>query len=302
MGFLEPEGGIIRLSGTSTVEVQILEELKVRVGDRVEAEQVLAVFDSYDRHQVALEKADTNVAISKARLEQLMAGARQGRVAAQQAVLDTLIGQSKWAAADCARAKHLFEKNTVTSTSVDTACRKQAIFTSQAAEAKAKLTDIIEIRDVDVAVLQAQLHDAQAARKQAAVEAETSFVRAPVAGQVLRIHTRPGEAVGRDGILELGQTARMWVRAEIYETDIARIAIDQQAVVTSDGFPDKLLGKVAEIGLTVGGNKIRETDPTADVDARVVEVKIQLDAKSSLIVDRMTNMQVNVIIDVGAGS
>jgi HlyD family secretion protein len=94
----------------------------------------------------------------------------------------------------------------------------------------------------------------------------------------------------------------MWVRAEVYETDVSRIRTGQQAVITSDGFDGELRGTVAEIGLMVAKNEIIDVDPTADVDARVVDVGIKLDEAASKMVERLTNLQVRVVIETGGGS
>jgi HlyD family secretion protein len=90
----------------------------------------------------------------------------------------------------------------------------------------------------------------------------------------------------------------MYVVAEIYETDIHGIKIGQIASITSKGLAGELTGKVAEIGLQIAKKDVLGTDPAADVDARVVEVKIQLDTAASAKVQGLTNLQVNVVINL----
>jgi HlyD family secretion protein len=41
------------------------------------------------------------------------------------------------------------------------------------------------------------------------------------------------------------------------------------------------------------------TDPTANIDARIVEVRVQLDPESSQKVMNLTNLQVDVSIQLG---
>ena len=50
--------------------------------------------------------------------------------------------------------------------------------------------------------------------------------------------------------------------------------------------------------MTIGKNEITDLDPAADVDARVVEVKIELGGEASKAVERLTNLQVRVLIAV----
>ena len=99
------------------------------------------------------------------------------------------------------------------------------------------------------------------------------------------------------GIVELGRTEQMYVSAEVYETDIYRVKLGQKATITSQGFPGQLQGTVEEIGLAIGKKDILGTDPVADVDARVVEVKVRLAPDSSQKVANLTNLQVKVIIN-----
>lgn len=67
---------------------------------------------------------------------------------------------------------------------------------------------------------QAEIDSAIAAQRRAEAKLNLAYVRAPINSQVLKIHTRPGEVVSSNGIVELGQTDRMYTVAEIYETDI----------------------------------------------------------------------------------
>jgi HlyD family secretion protein len=69
---------------------------------------------------------------------------------------------------------------------------------------------------------------ARARLEGAGAELELSTVRSPIDGQVLEIHAREGERVGAEGIAELGDTARMYAVAEIYETDIGRVRSGQR--------------------------------------------------------------------------
>jgi HlyD family secretion protein len=119
-------------------------------------------------------------------------------------------------------------------------------------------------------------------------------VRAPVDGEVLLIHSREGERIGADGLLELGQTRRMFVVAEVYETDIGLVSLDQPATITSPALDGPLRGKVHEIGKLVGKIDVLALDPVARTDSRIVEVKILLDEPER--VAGLTNLQVDVEI------
>ena len=120
------------------------------------------------------------------------------------------------------------------------------------------------------------------------------MIRAPLRGQVLKIYTRPGEQIGPEGILELGETDEMTVVAEVYETDVDRLAEGQAAVISSPALAEPVKGKVIKIGYRVGKMDVLSSDPVADTDARVVEAVILMDDPETL--RRLTNLQVDVEI------
>ncbi|MBD2019482.1 biotin/lipoyl-binding protein, partial [Leptolyngbya sp. FACHB-36] len=86
LGRLEPKGEVIQLAAP-TQGVRI-EQLRVRLGDRVQKGQIIAVLDSRDRLQAALDQAKRRVDVAQTRLAQVEAGAKTGEINAQQATID----------------------------------------------------------------------------------------------------------------------------------------------------------------------------------------------------------------------
>jgi HlyD family secretion protein len=153
--------------------------------------------------------------------------------------------------------------------------------TSSTSESKLDTAKMnLDIARADLAAARAQL--------------ELAVVRAPLRAQVLEIHAYPGERVGPEGVMELGQTDRMYAVAEVYETDIALVKVGQTARIKSSAMAEPLTGKVERISLKVGRLDAIGTDPIAKTDARVVEVFILLDDSEP--VAGYTNMQVEIEI------
>lgn len=147
----------------------------------------------------------------------------------------------------------------------------------------------LESAEISRQIAEANLEAAQA-------QLALTRVRAPIDGQVLEVHARAGERVGGDGVLELGDTRRMFAVAEVYETDVAKVAPGQRARIRSPAFPEPLGGTVERVGLKIGRMDVLDTDPVAKADARVVEVRIELDESDA--VAGLTNLQVEVDIEV----
>ena len=85
--------------------------------------------------------------------------------------------------------------------------------------------------------------------------------------------------------------------AEIYESDIAKVKPGQTAKVTSTALSDVLTGTVERIDTKVRRQDVINADPTSNIDSRVVEAHILLDAESSEKVKNYTNLQVKVVIE-----
>ncbi|MBE9128717.1 HlyD family efflux transporter periplasmic adaptor subunit [Coleofasciculus sp. LEGE 07092] len=175
-----------------------------------------------------------------------------------------------------------------------------AVLEAQIKEEEARLEEIKEIRPVDIKQAEAEVESALAAVDQAQADLKSlAYVRAPVDGQILKVHASPGEApTEADGIVELGQTDDMMVIAEVYESDISKVRLGQRVAMTSESqvFEEELRGNVSQIGRQIGKKDILNTDPAAAVDARVVEVKIRLTPEDSKRVSGLTNSKVIVKI------
>jgi HlyD family secretion protein len=172
--------------------------------------------------------------------------------------------------------------------------------TAEIQQERAKLAELREVRPTDVRIAQAQLQKAKIAVEQKQAALQDSQVRVPVDGQILKINTRIGEQVNTtQGIVELAQTNKMYVMAEIAEIDINKIKQGQSALITSEynSFAGDLHGTVSQIGLQVGRKQTQEasgSSPNTDKESRIITIKIEIAPTDSPKVAKLTNMQVRV--------
>jgi HlyD family secretion protein len=298
LGRVESSGGSIRLSAPVSFEGTRIAKLLVKEGDKVQTGQLLAVLDSRERLRASLAESDAQVKSAQARLGQVKAGAKRADLEAQRAEIARLEAELQTAQANYQRYQQLFEEGALAVSDFDN--RRLAVQTvkQQLNRAQATLLSLAEVRSVDVEVARTEVDRAQAATLRAKANMETSYLRAPQDGQVLAINTKPGEVVSdeKEGIMEIGQTGQMYVVAEIYESDIGKVKPGQRAAITSNALDKPLQGTVERLGLRIGKKDVLDSDPTADVDARIIEVKVRLDPASSRRVERLTNLQVKVAI------
>jgi HlyD family secretion protein len=332
LGQLEPKGKITRLSAPATLEGSRLDQVLIQEGQTVQAGQVVAVLDSQTRRLAAVRKAESDVAIAQAKLEQVKSGqgaeeaaqaaivsrasAEEGAVTAQLGTIQRLNAQLADAQTQFGRFEQLHKEGGISAADLDARrlsvttimaqlreaeanlARLQAAAVAQVKEAEANLTRSQQTNPTDVRVAEAELVGAQAALAQAKTDLELSFIRSPIAGTVLRVNARSGEAISQQGIAEIGRTGQMEVVAQVHKTDIQRVKVGQTAKVTSEVFQGELKGTVSEIGLQVKKQEVFDSNPLAVTSNDVVDVRIRLDLDASNQVASLSNLQVQVAIAI----
>ncbi|MBD2682496.1 MULTISPECIES: ABC exporter membrane fusion protein [Nostoc] len=334
LGSLEPEGEVIRLSAPNSQGGVRVAKLFLKEGSWVHQGQIVAVLDSYYPRLAALEKAQKQVLVAQASLNQIKAGAKAGDISAQQATITRLQAdlsgamsaqqatiarleaELRNAESENRRYQQLYKVGGISASESEArrlrveivqqqyneakASHNRIVETiqQQLMEAKAKFASITEVRSTDVQAAQANIESAKASVKQAQAELDLSYVRSPIAGQILKISTRPGEIIGATGIADLGRTQQMYAIAEVYETDIKKVRLGQSVVIISDALPKQLRGTVTDIGLQVEQQNMFN-NLQADTDNKVIQVKIRIDnMEDNKQIAALTNLQVQVRIDI----
>jgi HlyD family secretion protein len=275
LGRLQPQGGIIRISAPSTavsLSGSLLTDLYVKEGDDVEAGALLAVTDSASTLAARFKQTET---------EQQTA-IRAAEASKSQA--DEACVLADVAKREAERRVRLLDKKLASEEETEMAQghAEATAASCTASQARARVAESeINVAVARVAVAQAEL--------------ERAYIRAPVNGRVLEVLVEPGERIGAEGFLELGRVDKMYAVAEIYETDILRVKVGQNATISSDALPHALSGKVELIRHKVQKQDVTGTDPAAARDARIIEVEILLDDAEPAA--SLTHLQVEIIID-----
>jgi HlyD family secretion protein len=295
LGHIEPQNGVLRVSAAYLDgRPQRVRVLKVKQGDQVDAGQLLAILDGNHQLQTAARVADARVALAGAKLSQVKAGATQPEIAAQKADVEGLQAALENTRSEYRRYDALQRNTDVSVAQLES--RRLAVTTAERSleQAQERLKDISRVRPGDVEIAEAELSVAVAESEAAHARMNSGVVRSPAAGQVLRILAHEGEEAGTGGLLDLGKTDSMYVEAEVYETDIARVRPGQHTAITSDLFTGTMSGVVEIVGTTLAKNDVLPLDPVSFADARVFKVWIRLNDGAK--VAGLVHGKVNVVI------
>jgi HlyD family secretion protein len=278
LGTIEPEGRVVAVTAPYyESRPSLVAELKVREGESVAQGQVLAVLDSRRLLDAALHQADARIAVAQQKLAQVRAGAVQSDIDALKAERARLVVELGSAEAELARYQSLLPGGATSKASVAERETAAATLKRSIEAADFKIRSISEVRPDDVKIAEAEVAAAMADRQNVEAQWEASVVKAPFAGQVLTILARQNEEIGPRGLLELARTGRMYVVAEVFEWDIARVRVGQQASAKIAASAQPLHGSVTRIDQQVAPAAILSSNPLSFTDNRVVKVYIRLD-------------------------
>ncbi len=326
LGRVEPQSEIINLG--PGVSPERLVALLVGRGDFVSSGQVLGYLGGYseqiaqrDVFKAQLEEATAKLAaqteLDQARIESAEIKLRQVqeigplRIDAQEATVANLEAVLKNDKEILAAQLELSEKGATTVRLRDNQQTQVVRGQADLDIARARLAEFTRQFELDKADAETQIKLARATLLRAKADIPINSLKqqialaearagkltlvAPISGRILNILVKPGEQVGTGAILSMGDTTTMRVVAEVYETDIARVRLDQRAIVNSRALPNPVGGKVVRIGNMIFKNDVLNVDPAARADARVVEVWIELDDATAT--GNMTNLTVDVVIN-----
>lgn len=331
LGRIEPAGGLYPVGAPTGAR---LARILVEVGQEVRDGDELAYVEGYSERkaQVGLIEAQLAEARAQRQMEEdyetildqeakierdSLTMLEEPEIHTQEANIDVLQEKARGSRKDY---EHLVELNkdhraTISAQELE---RQHLVMRQDEATlrgARAELEKYKAGRAIRLAKLDVQLRKGKAASQRtrqsiplrslekqlelARQQVNQAIIRAPHAGRILAILARPGEVPGPKPVLQLGDTRRMYVVAEVDEDQIPLIRKQQKATIVNHAWKRPYTGRVESWALMVAKNDVLGLDPAAAAYARIVEIKIRVDEPCDDLRDR-THMQVNVDIDLAA--
>ena len=254
LGRIEPLGGISQVSVPGSLSNDRVREILVKEGKEVRKGQPLAVLESIDTLESSVRKSEAEIRVAESKL------------AAKDSVIARYKADLGQASAEARRAEQLLAAGATSANRVEKLQADESSAKAQVAEAIATKATLVE-----------DLRSSRASLDKDKTERAKATVLAPFSGTVLKVHARPGDKVGEDGLLEMGDSSRMGVIAEVYQSDRPMIALGQKASLSADGFKGrKVEGQVVEIAREVSRQTVFSGQAGENLDRRVLEVKIGL--------------------------
>ena len=223
-----------------------------------------------------IEEAEARAARAQAQLDDLLAGSRQQEIEQARAAVRNATAVREWSERELARTRELYARDLVAFQEVDRARNAYDVAAANEASARERLAlleacarkDEIDAARAELRAAQERVRlrragprpDAVAAARAQVAEARAALalgqarlaemrIQSPLTGLVLRKNLEVGEMANPGvSILTLMDPHDMWLRAYVSETEVGRIRVGQQALITVDAFPGRTFaGAISEI-------------------------------------------------------
>jgi HlyD family secretion protein len=250
-------------------------------GDAVHAGQILARLD--DRlPRARLAAAQAQLAAAAARYQLARRGPRHEDLEAARAEADAASAEAAHRGAERVRSEKLGESGALASSTVDADDAASKVASATATAATARYQSLARgTRSEQIAEAAAAVDAAKAEVDAATVALDQTLLRAPHDGVILRRLAEPGTLVTTMApapVLTLADLSQLELRAEIDEADVAAISVGKVAYATADAYADRRFPvRVIRITHELGRKTVRDDDPRARIDTRVLEVITRFD-------------------------
>ena len=270
-GYTDAANGTVVIAG-DPLGGQTVIELRIKEGQTVKRDQIIAVLSNYPRADITVRMAEANLQKLKQERETMLTGARVTRIAMQEATVRTTIDLNKLKDLERLRSARPADQKEL----------EVSIAERNLANQKATLELQKQALKNDLAANQIDIDNSQATLETARADRDASLVRSPVDGLVAEIYTRQGELIpGHPGIAKIVDMRQLRVLAEVDELHLPRLVPGGRVEITFRGNSRVYGGKIVRAPMTVTRVKRSKAD-LGQGSAHLVEAEIEFDDPSAI--------------------
>jgi len=245
----------------------ILEKIQVEQGDRIKANQVIAMVESEEK-EAHLQEAQAALDVLRARWAQMETGARPEEITQSEQLVRQTKASWETSLDNYMRLKNLKERDFISQQRLDEAMLQVTISEAEYRSAKEKLTLLRKgARQEDRDALLAQIRQAEAALRLAQIHLKNTTIRAPISGIISKRFLDEGAFVSTTApIVRIVAMDRVKALVQVVESDLAQLRVGAKADIHVDAYQEQVfLGEVSSIS------------PTVDPESRMADVEIEVE-------------------------
>jgi multidrug resistance efflux pump len=244
----------------------VLKELRIKEGQAVKRDEIIAVMGNYPAAEVNLKIAENNLLKTERMRETILKGTRVVDIQLQEDALKSAIESDRLSTMLRNRSGKPPEEKELEIWLAEQSLKNQR---ASLELSKRRLAIDLDQNAVDIIRL-------KAAVEQALRLVEEALVRSPIDGVVTQINSRQGEMASGLGIAKVVDMKQLRVFATVDELHLPRLKVGSPVEVTFRGSPTVYKGKIAIDPMSVKREKRSEAD-LGVANVRQIEVEIQAD-------------------------
>ena len=268
----------VKISATGTVEPNF----KVEVKSKASGEVLSFPFEEGDRVKkgtllLQLDKSDEQRNVAKARTELSSSAAKYKKaetslllqntkyntdLKSSQSEIETALANLKEAEDKLKRQRELFEKKFVSQESLDTAATLFKVNQENLVQARTRLQTAedsihdITMKENEIELVQSEVKRSEISVDEAEERLDETEIFAPIDGVIIEKFIEEGQIIasgisnvsGGTAIATIADMSRLFIIADIDETDIGSVKIGHAVRITADAYPKEVFkGKVTRI-------------------------------------------------------
>lgn len=287
----QPASGLIaapgRVEGVSE-EIRVSSELSGRLktvnveeGDRVPRGQVLAELEN-EEYKARVAAGEAELGQREADLRRTINGAREQERREAEAGMQSAKAVLDNTKSEAERRRGLANRSVISRDEAERYERAYQVARAEYDQAAQHFALVdAAAREEDRAHAEAAVASARAQLAEARAYLEKSYIRAPIAGVILRKLRHSGESVSTQfdsPVVTMADDSTLRVRLDVDETDVARLRVGARAYVTAEAYgSEKFWGHVVRVGRILGRKNVRTDEPSEHVDTKILETLVELD-------------------------
>ncbi len=306
----------VKISATGVVEPNFKVEVKSKAsgevlafpfveGDRVKKGTLLLQLDKSDeKRNVAKARADlssSSAKLKKAETALLLQKTKfESDIKSSQSDIETALANLKESEDKLKRQSELFEKKFVSQESLDGAKTLYKVNQEKLVQAQTRFqTAKDSIHDITMKKNEIELVESEVERSRIALDEveerlDETEIFAPINGIIIEKLVEEGQIIasgisnvsGGTAIANIADMSRLFIIADIDETDIGSVKIGHAVRITADAFPDKVLdGKVTRIA----------PQGVVDNSITIFKVKIEIQGMGKNLLKPMMSANIDIV-------
>jgi multidrug resistance efflux pump len=268
-GYTDATNGTVIMAGDPAGGQKVL-ELRIKEGQTVKRDEVIAVLSNYPQADIAVRMAEANLEKSKLLRQAMLTGPPVTQIAIDEAAIATTIEHNKLEALLRQRSGKPPDMKALEISITERALANQK---ASLELRKRTLANNLAANEFDLATAETALENARRDR-------EASLARSPVDGLVAEIYTRPGELIpGHPGIAKIVDMRQLRVLADVDELHLGRLVPGAKVEITFRGSSRVYTGTVVRAPMTV--TRLKRSNADLGVGStHLVEAEIAFDDPS----------------------